>query len=96
MNMMTIGGCFAAKDDTSKIEERVRADLPFLLNRQPYKIQHFALTERERRLFDLAVTKRRSNSQQANRLKALGFKQKDLDAYRDLIRFLPRYYESII
>jgi hypothetical protein len=32
----------------------------------------------------------------ANSLRSLGFKQEDFLAYRDLIRFLPRYYESII
>jgi hypothetical protein len=94
--MVTMGGCFCPREEASKIETRVKTDLPFLSDNRLYRIQNFALTERERALFDLAVTKRRSNSKQANLLRTLGFRQKDLDAYRDLIRFLPRYYESMI
>lgn len=94
--MVTVGGCFCKKEAAKEVLRRVQADLPFLLKNPPYKIRHLNLTERERVLFDLAVTKPRSNSRQANFLRLLGFKQKDFDAYRDLIRFLPRYYESII
>jgi hypothetical protein len=95
-DMMTIGGCFGVPKHLERIRQRVIADLPFLLRHQPYKIRNLNLTERERTLFDLAVTRRRSNSHQANSLRSLGFRQEDFVAYRDLIRFLPRYHESII
>lgn len=94
--MVTVGGCFSRKDQTSRILERVNQDLPFLSKNPPYKIKNLNLTDRERALFDLAATKRRENSKQANSLKSLGFKKSDLDTYRDMIRFLPRYHESII
>jgi len=42
------------------------------------------LTERERVLFDMAVTTSAANSDQSTSLKSLGFKKNDFDAYRDL------------
>ena len=94
--MITVGGCFCKNSHTPALLHRVRTDLPFLLKRLPYKIRHLNLTERERVLFDMAVTKSNANYNQSTSLRALGFKKKDFDAYRDLIRFLPRYHESII
>ena len=94
--MVTVGGCFCTISQAHGLLSRVRTDLPFLLKKMPYKIRHMNLTERERVLFDMAVTKPDTNSNQSTSLKSLGFKKKDFDAYRDLIRFLPRYHESII
>lgn len=94
--MITVGGCFSKVADCRAILKRVRTDLPFLLKSHPYQIRPLNLTGRERELFDIAVTKRRSNSKQANSLRAIGFKDRDFESYRDLLRFLPRYYESII
>jgi hypothetical protein len=94
--MTTIGGCFCAPRQSRRIQERMDVNLPFLLKAEPYRIRNLNLTERERVLFDLAVTRHRSNSRSANSLRSLGFGQEDFVAYRDLIRFLPRYYESII
>jgi hypothetical protein len=94
--MITVGGCFCKESHVAGLLHRVRTDLPFLLKNLPYKIKHLNLTERERVLFDMAVTKQDVNSNQSTSLKSLGFKKSDFDAYRDLIRFLPRYHESII
>jgi len=96
VNRMTSLERFCHKNQAKGLSKRMKADLPFLLKAPPYKIRNPNLTERERVVFDLAVTKRRSNSKQSNALKKLGFKRRDFDAYRDLIRFLPRYHESII
>jgi hypothetical protein len=95
--MVTVGGCFCSNAAAPAFVRRVRADLPFLTRGRPYKIpRSLNLTERERALFDMAVTKNDVNSAQAQSLQSIGFKKRDLDAYRDLIRFLPRYHESII
>lgn len=96
VKMITVGGCFCKESDAAPITRRVKSNLPFLLREFPYKMRRLNLTARERLLFDIAVTKKRLNSRQANFLKTLGFKQDDFDTYRDLIRFLPRYSESII
>lgn len=94
--MVTVGGCFCEKAQAASLSKRVKNDLPFLLKVSPYNIRNLNLTERERDVFDIAVTKSRSNSKQANSLKKIGFKKRDFETYKDLIRFLPRYHESII
>jgi hypothetical protein len=94
--MVTVGGCLCSKPTASGFARRVRTELPFLWKGDPYQIRSLNLTERERMLFDIAVTKRRMDSSQAKSLRSLGFKKRDFDAYRDLIRFLPRYHESIV
>lgn len=94
--MITVGGCFSKIADSRAILRRVKTDLPFLLKGYPYQIRQLNLTQRERELFDMAVSKRRKNSKQANSLRAIGFEKRDFESYGDLLRFLPRYYESII
>lgn len=94
--MVTVGGFFCLGDEAPDIAGRVEADIPFLLTKPPYKIRSLNLTERERVLFDLAVTQARTNSKQANVLRRLGFRKREFDSYRDLIRFWPRYLEAII
>jgi hypothetical protein len=95
--MVTVGGCFCTEDSCDMVESRIKKDLPFLLGKNlPYKIKNLNLTERERSLFDMAVTRKTTRSHQANKLRSLGFKDKDFEAYNELLRFLPRYYESII
>lgn len=94
--MITVGGCFVHPSVAKAVNEKVKTAFPFLLRSHPYRIPHLNLTERERAVFDLAVTKSRRNSRQANSLKALGFKEAQIDAYREIIRYLPRYHESIV
>lgn len=94
--MITVGGFFARNDAISGINARIQADLPFLLANSPYRIRHLNLTERERVVFDLAVTKKGTTSKAATKLRSLGFRKSEFDAYRDLIRFWPRYHETII
>jgi hypothetical protein len=94
--MVTVGGCLCPKEHASGIAARVRSDLPFLSKDRLYRIRSLHLTDPERVLFDIAVTRRTAESGQTRKLKSLGFRKQDFDAYRDLIRFLPRYYESII
>jgi len=95
-SMVTIGGCFCKPEQTKQIEKRLKIDLSFLVSKAPYKIKNLNLTDRERSLFDMAVTKRHARCKEWNKLKKLGFKKSQYDAYSELIRFLPRYVESII
>lgn len=94
--MITVGGFFCRPEAVAAIKARVEVDLPFLLASQPYKIRHLNLTERERVLLDIAVTGRTMTSRAASRLRSLGFRKPEFDAYRELIRFWPRYHEAII
>jgi hypothetical protein len=95
--MTTVGGVFCDSADCARIRMRVAKDLPFLQSENlPYEIRRINFTDRERALFDMAATISRPDSKQAKKLKSLGFKDGDLKSYNELIRFLPRYYESII
>ena len=84
--MATVGGIFCGPEQAPQVVARVKQDLPFLLN-SPYRIRQLNLTERERVLFDKAVTKASLDSEEAERLRSLGFKEREFRAYRDLIRF---------
>jgi len=94
--MITVGGCLTSEEASQRVVNRVKTDLPFLFGSSPYMIRRLNLTERERALFDIAATRDAPNSVQAKALLKIGFRTRDFDAYRDLIRFLPRYHESII
>lgn len=94
--MVTIGGLFNVRGKADSLKKRMRTDLPFLSKGQPYKIDGLPLTESERVMFDKAVTMKSADTAEMQCLKALGFKKRDLDSYRDLLRFLPRYHESIV
>jgi hypothetical protein len=95
--MVTVGGCFCTQNESDVLAGRVTRDLQFLVTPpQPYHIKYFNLTERERALFDIAVTRKAAKSRNIKTLENLGFKDGDFKAYKELIRFLPRYFESII
>lgn len=96
--MITVGGGFLADGYASGFKNRVSTALPFLSieNTKLYEIKSLHLTERERVLFDLATTAPDKRSSEHRKLKKLGFKDDEISAYKDLIRFLPRYVETII
>lgn len=96
VDMVTVGGCFSSKAGARESARKVKADLPFLSAAHLYKIARLELTARERLLFDTAVTTTTEECEQEKSLRGIGFRKKHFDAYRDLIRFLPRYHESII
>ncbi|MGO4128853.1 O-methyltransferase [Inquilinus sp. YAF38] len=96
--MVTVGGGFLADGQASSFKTRVSRALPFLSTEATklYEIRSMHLTERERVLFDKAATKKNKVSSEKNQLKALGFKEHEISTYRDLIRYLPRYVETIV
>ncbi len=96
--MITVGGIFASAPVGGEIGRLAARALPFLKvhGSQPYQIRNYNLTERERRLFDRATTGQRRNSRDANTLRSLGFKSADFREYGNLLRFIPRYFESIV
>ena len=61
-----------------------------------YQIKKFDLTERERRLFDRAATATRSNAREIGELRRLGFEADELQRYRELLRYRPRYVETLL
>lgn len=98
VEMITVGGAFVSIDIAAQYKKKMKQALPFLevAGDKLYRIRSFTLTERERSLFDRAVTNRRRVCADKNLLKKLGFKEIDLSAYRELVRYLPRYVETMV
>ena len=96
--MVTVGGCYLRAADDEEFRRRCQEELPFLdvEGDDPYSIPHLSLSERERQVFDLAATGRRKNSQAFNQLRSMGFDDRDVERYRELIRYIPRYVETIV
>ena len=96
--MVTVGGAFLSDGLAASYLSRMKSSLPFLKpgKDQLYEIRSLNLTERERALFDRAVTSGKKRSAERNTLKSLGFKEPEIKAYEELIRYLPRYFEAII
>jgi hypothetical protein len=95
--MVTVGGAFLADGQATDMIKKITRQLPFLpINRDIlYTITSFHLTEQERTLFDRAVTKA-GRSPARNTLTKLGFRDEEITAYRDLLRYVPRYVETIV
>lgn len=95
--MVTVGGCYLREADDKKFRSRCKQELPFLDVEvdSPYSIPHLSLSERERHVFDRAATGRR-NSKAFNQLRSMGFKERDVKHYGELIRYIPRYVETIV
>lgn len=95
--MVTVGGAFLRDGQAADYRVRIKHALPFLSGKtQPYEIRSLHLTERERALFDRAVTSKDKRCKERRELKKLGFKEPEIAAYQDLVRYLPRYVETIV
>jgi hypothetical protein len=96
--MITVGGALLTDAQRDAFAARARAAIPFLrLDKDElYEIRSLHLTERERALFDRATTSTIEPSPEGEQLKTLGFKRDELSAYKDLIRYLPRYVETMV
>lgn len=96
--MITVGGAFLDKLHKPAIIDQISKSLPFLQKNQsePYEIKSFHLTEKEKFLFDRAITSGYHRSRDAIKLIEFGFKDEDFEAYKELFRFIPRYVEAII
>lgn len=97
-SMVTVGGALLRDDQSEKYDLAIRETLPFLDNvsSSMYEIRSFNLTDLERALFDRAATADSRTRKHKNALKKLGFKDDDIFCYRELMRYIPRYYETII
>ena len=98
IEMVTYGGVFARSEACRRIDERLRAKIPFIVKEsgESYRIRRFNMTERERDLFDRAASATRSNAKEINQLYSLGFKCDAFTSYRELLRYHPRYVETLL
>jgi hypothetical protein len=96
--MVTVGGALLSDGQAVNYRSKIKRALPFLNTTEAvmYHIKSLNLTERERVLFDRAVTSPSRRRVERNALKRLGFKADQIAAYKDLVRYLPRYVETIV
>jgi hypothetical protein len=96
--MISVGGAFLAGGQSVAIKGKINRELPFLCTTDcvVYEIRSLHLTERERTIFDRAVTSPKRQTRYKNQLKEIGFEDVELQAYSELIRYLPRYVETIV
>ena len=95
--MITIGGVLTTSNVQEKLLNNFREKMPFLnaSSGKLFDLKVPNVTEKERLLFDLATTNKRTNSKEMNHLLKLGFKPKDMSNYSSMLRYLPRYVETI-
>lgn len=97
--MMTIGGYFGVEAKIKEIQKSLKERCGFL---KPdncnfvFQVEQFNITDAERRLMDRAAIAPKARRSERIALRKLGIRQSIVDQYEDLMRFVPRYYESII
>ncbi len=96
--MVTFGGVFDGATRSEELLNVLEDRMPFLQPRGQdlYRIRRFDLTDKERRLFDLAVTARQPDVAEVRELRGLGFARDQIDRYRELLRYHPRYVETFL
>ena len=98
VDMMTYGGIFATKGDGKAFVDLLKDKVPFLQGppKARYRIKKIDLTEKERSLFDLAVTANQPDTTERLQLKSLGFRAAEFRRYGELLRYHPRYVETLV
>ena len=99
MPMVTIGGIFVDDKVSNAVVNSVSRSIPplgALGEGELYKIDVPNLTEIERRLFELAATDIGNDPALLSSITDLGFEVTEIDAYKPLVRFAPRYVETYL
>lgn len=94
-SMITVGGHVCGAEMARRMDDNLMKNVPFLLGASPFTIRNFNLSERERHLFETAATAS-IRTMESDQLLRLGFKTSDITDYKNLIRFEPRYHESVL
>ncbi len=95
--MLTYGGVYTTPQKRKDLAGVINKKVPVLKSARKYQIKRFNLTERERGLFDRAATAQGgTKAEEIKELRRLGFKNSELNRYRELLRYHPRYMETLI
>ena len=94
--MLTYGGVYTTPEKQRVFANVINSRVPVLKGAKKYQIKRFNLTERERGLFDRAATASGPEAAEIEELKRLGFKKTELTRYRELLRYHPRYVETLV
>lgn len=97
--MVTVGGFFGEADLFGSLKAAIKSRAPFLsrsVRGDFYQIGQFNITDAERRLLDRAALRNPREKNAKGKLRDLGFSDLMIDQYAELMRFIPRYFESSI
>ena len=97
--MATAGGYFGQEDHISSISSSLGERYAFLKpdsGNEVYEVGQFNITDAERRLFDKAALASDDEIKTKKHLVRLGFDEAMIDQYRSVMRFIPRYFESLL
>jgi hypothetical protein len=95
--MVTVGGYFGQQSEGLALMRNAREHLPFLSKSEDntfFQVPQFNMTDSERRVFDLLVTNTPRDRSRARMIKNWGFDADFVRQYRNMIRYIPRYFES--
>lgn len=94
IRMITVGGVFT--NNVAKFRTKINSLVPFVGENSIFKIPSFELTELEKRFFDIASSNRKAKCKGKKTLASIGFTENDVQQYRAIARYIPRYIETAI
>jgi hypothetical protein len=95
--MATVAGFVGTREEVALLSQEMRTHfsfLPRMANDSFFEIPQFNLTDIERRVFDLLVTQSPRSRSKSRLVKNWGFSSEFIKQYRNMLRYIPRYYES--
>jgi hypothetical protein len=97
--MMTIGGYFGSRAEIARLRTAFVGKCDFLRptgKQFVYQVEQFNITDAERRLLDRASIAPKNRRSEKMVLRKLGLRGTIIDQYSELMRFIPRYFESVL
>jgi hypothetical protein len=97
--MITVGGFFGTEEVTNELKKQISKTCSFLKPKNPdalYEVEQFNITDAERRIFDRAALATKGSRSAKMQLRRLGFPDSTIQQYGELIRYIPRYFESLL
>jgi hypothetical protein len=97
--MLTVGGYFGPPKTVRPLREIIRTQFQFLRSHRRsfvFAVEQFNITDAERRLFDRAAISRVRRRLERSTLRNLNFRPTIIEQYPIMMRFIPRYFESLL
>lgn len=100
--MVTYGGCLLDTEQIAAVRSVVESHFPFLSKKSGnfFEIKLSNLSPKERMLFDLAATSTSSSAEPKSNthkeLNKLGFDDDEVLRHKELLRYIPRYVETLL
>ena len=97
--MVTVGGYFGDEESIEAVRQSLSRRMPLLRPLQSdfvFQIEQFNITDAERKLFDRAALSRKGRRSELMAVRKLGFRPSIIEQYQHVMRFIPRYFESLL